>query len=217
MASWRASSTSAIETARQNLVMMEEKIQELNAALAVAPPEQATPAVRASTKPAAPEKATPAASAPVRPIAPEDERSAAIQTPPIAQPRAPEPASRTGAGQTAEGPIEGPRTRLSMARPNAASPEADSRLAGFRANIQALNDLELSAEGGDLFSGIASVKGRAVDVGATAAWDAVSAVGKQSYLDALLDYWVTAQGGQAPAVVRVVDPSGRVLVEKAWP
>jgi hypothetical protein len=104
-----------------------------------------------------------------------------------------------------------------MAEPSAAPAEADSRLVGFNASIEALNELELSTEGVDLFSGIASVDGRTVHVGATAAWNTLPTVGKQSYLDALLDYWVAAQGGQGPAVVRIVDPSGRVLVEKSAP
>jgi predicted nucleic acid-binding Zn-ribbon protein len=217
VAAWRTSSTSAIETARQNLIMMEKKIEELNAALAVAPPEEGTPAGSPPTKPAPPEKATPAVSAPTKPVAPGDEPSAATQAPSTAQPRAPEPASKTDAGQPAGSPVELSETQLSMVGPTTAPTKADPRLAGFRAKIQALNDLELSTEGLDLFSGVASVKGRTVHVGATAAWDALPAVGKQSYLDSLLDYWVAAQGGQGPAVVRIVDPGGRVLVEKAWP
>jgi hypothetical protein len=104
-----------------------------------------------------------------------------------------------------------------MAQPTAAPAEADSRLAGFHANVEALNELELSTEGVNLFSGIASVNGRTVHVRATGAWDSLPAVGKQSYLDALLVYWASAQGGKGPAVVRIVDPSGRVLAEKSEP
>jgi hypothetical protein len=33
----------------------------------------------------------------------------------------------------------------------------------------------------------------------------------------LLDYWVAARGGEGRAVVRIVDQSGRVLVEKSTP
>ena len=196
IASWRTSSTSAIETARQNLVMMEEKIEELNAALALGQPAAAAPAPDPQAKPA--------------PV--EDERATPAQSPAIAQPSGPEPASETDAG-----PIERSATELSMAEPTAAPAEADSRLAGFHANVEALNELELSTEGVDLFSGIASVDGRTVHVGATAAWNTLPTVGKQSYLNSLLDLWVAAQGGQGPAVVRIVDPSGRVLVEKSWP
>jgi hypothetical protein len=188
VASWRSSSTSAIE--------------EANPALDLAPPAEAVPAPNPQTKPA--------------PI--EDERATPTWSPSaIARPSVPEPASKTEAGQSADRPTERSETEFSMAGPTAAPAEADPRLAGFHASIEALNDLELSTEGLDLFSGVASVKGRTVHVGATAAWDALPAVGKQSYLDSLLDYWVAAQGGQGPAVVRIVDPGGRVLVEKAWP
>ncbi|MGH6885873.1 MAG: hypothetical protein ACREGK_07355, partial [Geminicoccales bacterium] len=146
-----------------------------------------------------------------------DEPATPARSPAIARPGGPKPASETDAGEAADGPIERSATELSMAQPNAAPAEDDSRLAGFHANVEALNDLELSTEGVDLFSGIASVDGRTVHVGATAAWNTLPTVGKQSYLDSLLDLWVAAQGGQGPAVVRIVDPSGRVLVEKSWP
>jgi hypothetical protein len=56
MAPWRTSWTSAIETARQNPIMMKEMIGEVNAALDSAPPEEATPAASAPTMPVPPEK-----------------------------------------------------------------------------------------------------------------------------------------------------------------
>ena len=56
ISSWRMSWASAIETARQNPIMMEEKIEEVNAALDLAPPEEATPAASAPTMPVPPEK-----------------------------------------------------------------------------------------------------------------------------------------------------------------
>jgi predicted nucleic acid-binding Zn-ribbon protein len=201
IASWRTSSTSAIETARQNLVMMEKQIEELTAALVLGQPAETAPPL-----------GPPARSAPV-----EDERATPAQSPTIAQPSRPEPASKTDAGGSADRPIERSETELSMAGPTAAPADAASRLADFHANIEALNDLELSTEGVDLFSGIKSVDGRTVHVGATAAWNSLPTVGKQSYLDFLLDLWMAAQGGQGPAVVRIVDPSGRVLVEKSRP
>jgi hypothetical protein len=202
VASWRTSSTSAIETARQNSIMMEERIEELNAALALGRPAEAASAPDPQAKPAPveDERATPARS-----------HSA------MAQPSAREPAGKTGAGQSADSPIERSETELSMAEPTAAPAQADSRLAGFHASIEALNDLEVETEGVNLFSGIASVDGRTVHVGATGAWDSLPAVGKESYLGSLLDLWVAAQGGQGPAVVRIVDPSGRVLAEKSEP
>jgi hypothetical protein len=134
----------------------------------------------------------------------------------IAQPSVPQPTSKTDASQSADSRSERSGTELSMEAPTAPPAEANSRLAGFRADIKVLNELELSTEGVNLFSGIASVNGRTVDVGATAAWDSLPAIGKKSYLDSLLVYWAFAQGGEGPAVVRIVDPSGRVLAEKSW-
>jgi hypothetical protein len=61
------------------------------------------------------------------------------------------------------------------------------------------------------------VNGHAVNVSATTAWNSLPPVGQQSYLDSLLNYWVVAQGGTGPAVVRIVDPSGHLLVEKSAP
>jgi hypothetical protein len=56
IASWRTSWTSAIETARHNPIMLGEMIEEVNAALDLAPPEETTPAASASTMPVPPEK-----------------------------------------------------------------------------------------------------------------------------------------------------------------
>jgi hypothetical protein len=99
----------------------------------------------------------------------------------------------------------------------AAPAPADAGLSRFRADIQALNDLELGTAGTGLFSGIRLVGDHAVHVGTTAAWNSLPPVGQQSYLESLLGYWVAAQGGDGPAVVRIVDQNGRVLVERSAP
>ena len=124
----------------------------------------------------------------------------------------PEPADGPGADRPAE-----PATTLALADPSAAPPKVDPGLASFQADVQSLNQLERSAVGVDLFSGIESVNGGEVSVGTTSAWDALPGVGKQSYLDYLLDAWVAARAGERPAAVRIVDASGRVLVQKSRP
>ena len=53
-------------------------------------------------------------------------------------------------------------------------------------------------------------------VGTTAAWDKLPLVGQEAYVKTLLNYWVSARGGKGPAVVRLVNASGQVLVEKSW-
>jgi predicted nucleic acid-binding Zn-ribbon protein len=188
---------SATATARQNLVVMAEKIAALNAALESVRSEEATPPVspRAEQHPAADE---PAAATPA--------------TSPPPGPTAPEPADDT----EASGPADS-GTDVATVEPNPAPAAVDDGLARFHADIQALNDLELSTAGADLFSGVESVSEREVHVGTTAAWNSLPPVGQQSYVDSLLDYWVAARGGEGPAVVRIVDRSGRVLVEKSTP
>jgi hypothetical protein len=99
--------------------------------------------------------------------------------------------------------------------PDAATTETGSGLAAFQASIQTLNKLERRVTGIDLFSGVKAMGGRAVHINATPAWDALSPFAKQTYLDTLLHDWVAAQGEHGPVVVRIVDPSGRVLLEKS--
>ncbi len=198
VASLHADSESAIETARQNLTVMEEKIEELHAGLVGdARSEGALP-------PRNPEgMANPVES---------DEPAAAALSSARTQPPAPERAAEPGAGQpTATAP------ELPTVAPDEAASETGSGLAEFRVSIQILNDLERSTSGVGLFSDIASVDDRAVNINATPAWDPLPPVAKETYLDTLLNHWVATKGGEGPAVVRIVDPSGRVLVEKSSP
>ena len=69
--------------------------------------------------------------------------------------------------------------------------------------------------GADLFSGIKSPGDGVVHVSTTAAWQKIPTAGQHSYLDFLFDLWTVAQERSGPAVVRIVDPSGRVLLEKS--
>jgi hypothetical protein len=54
-----------------------------------------------------------------------------------------------------------------------------------------------------------------VRVSTTAAWQNMPPVGQRTYLDTLFDLWRLAKEGNGPTVVRIVDPSGRVLLEKS--
>jgi DNA repair exonuclease SbcCD ATPase subunit len=93
IASWDRDSRSAIEAARYNLILMEEKIDELKAVLGVGRPEKAAPALRPRAK------RDPA----------EDEQSAETHAPSLkAQAPAPEPARKIGADHPSGG-----RTKLS--------------------------------------------------------------------------------------------------------
>jgi myosin heavy subunit len=200
IASWHRDSRSAIETARRNLMVMEEKIEELNAVLGVGSPETAATVSRpeAVQGPAADEQG-----------ATEPQASA-----PTAQPVAAAPVEQS----RDDGPASGSATERSMAAPTAAASQAaSSELTRFYANIEDLNERALDAAGADLFADIETVSDEVVHVGTTTAWNAVPPAGQRNYLNSLLDYWVAAKGGEGPAVVRIVDQDDQVLLEKSWP
>jgi hypothetical protein len=90
-----------------------------------------------------------------------------------------------------------------------------SELKRFDANVRYLNSRALEAAGADLFSGIESPGEGVVHVSTTAAWQNIPPAGQRSYLNSLFDLWTVAQEGSGPAVVRIVDPRGRVLLEKS--
>ena len=101
--------------------------------------------------------------------------------------------------------------------PATAPAQADDTagLARFDANVRYLNSRASEASGADLFSGIESPGDGVVHVSTTAAWQKIPPAGQHSYLNSLFDLWTVAQEGSGPAVVRIVDPSGRVLLEKS--
>jgi uncharacterized phage infection (PIP) family protein YhgE len=197
VASRRLDLTSATDMARQNLIMIAEKIAALNAALDTAHSDETAPPRRPHTaaEPAehAPATTTPATSA-------------------VPQPPAPPPASSTDGNRPADD-----ASKVETAGPAPALAEAESGLERFRAHVEALNDVELRSTGSNLFSGVEAVNGNKVDVGTTAAWESLPPVGQEGYLESLLDDWVAVQGGKGPAVVRIVDQSGRVVLEKSTP
>ncbi|MGH6912433.1 MAG: hypothetical protein ACREH3_01845, partial [Geminicoccales bacterium] len=86
----------------------------------------------------------------------------------------------------------------------------------FRETVQYLNGRALQVAGVDLFTEVEAVAGDTVQVGTTAAWASMPAAGQESYLNTLLDRWLAARGG-GPASVRIVDPGGRVVLEKSRP
>jgi hypothetical protein len=92
-----------------------------------------------------------------------------------------------------------------------------SQLAKFNANIEYLNRRALDMAGAELFAGIEAAGDRVVQVRTTPTWDAMPPAAQRSYLNSLLDLWIVVQDGTTPAVVRIVDASGRVLLEKSAP
>ena len=73
----------------------------------------------------------------------------------------------------------------------------------------------MDAAGSDLFAGVEAAGDGVVNVSTTPAWQNIPASGQRSYLNSLLDLWIVAQEESGPAVVRIVDPNGRVLLEKS--
>ncbi|HEX2479407.1 MAG TPA: hypothetical protein VHK45_09015 [Geminicoccaceae bacterium] len=190
--SLQADSQSAMEAARRNLVVMEQRIDQLNTALAGAGLAQ-------RTGPASKREMAPASS--------REEAAVAGRSPPATG----EPAEEADAGPDAEDASE-----LAAARPATASaPDTSAELAKFNENIAYLNRRAADAAGSDLFAGIQAAGDGVVQVSTTPAWAKIPAAGQRSYLDSLLDLWIVAQEGSGPAVVRIVDPNGRVLLEKS--
>jgi hypothetical protein len=183
---------SATGTTRSEPIMTEGSMPEANAAVALSPSEEVAPTRGPKAEPESVQEKRegPASQAPSRTA-----QSPAVKV-------------------RANGPT-GSATELSMAGPTE-PPLAESGIELFNANLQLLNELELSAGGSDLFSGVESAKGSEVHVGTTAAWDKLPSVGQDAYVKTLLNYWVSARGGKGPAVVRLVNSSGQVLVEKSW-
>lgn len=186
--------TSATKTARQDLLAISEKIAALKGALDSSESDEAVPGGGPQAEPDQ--------------VA--DEPASA--SPATSQPPASDSTSHTDAGEPSDGASE-----VAMVKQPAAPQEAESALPGFEANIRLINDLELSASGTNLFSGVKQVSGHAVDVGATTGWESLPPIGQESYLESLLEHWVAERGGEGPAVVRIVDQNGRVLVEKSKP
>jgi hypothetical protein len=187
--SLQADSQSAMEAARRNLVVMEERIEQLNAALVGA----GLGVTGLASEPRA------------SPVAKPDEPAIANRTP-----SAPSEAVERG------GAAPGADNEVAAVRPaTASSPKESSEVAKFNENIAYLNRRAMDAAGSDLFSGIEVAGDGVVNVSTTPAWANIPASGQRSYLNSLLDLWIVAQEGSGPAVVRIVDPQGRVLLEKS--
>ena len=143
--SLRADSQSAMEAARRNLVVMEERIEQLNAALVGAGLGKTGPASEPQADPASkPDEPAVAGRSPARRAR---------------QPRGP---VAPGADNAAE---------VAAARPAAATaPENSAEIAKFNANIEYLNRRAMDAAGSDLFAGVEAAGDGVVNVSTTPAW-----------------------------------------------
>jgi hypothetical protein len=202
LASLHAASESAIETAGQRLTVMKEKIEQLHAALDGAGRVQTAPAGGPQAKPASVAQERSTGSNLV---------SGKAQPAGTAQHDAPGPGDEIGSEQAADSPA-----KLAAIGPGAAPvPDQGAGLGRFDANIRYLNSRALELGGANLFSGVESAGNGVVHVSTTPAWQNIPRAGQRSYLDSLFDLWTVAYEGSGPAVVRIVDANGRVLLEKS--
>jgi predicted nucleic acid-binding Zn-ribbon protein len=200
LASLHAESASAIEKAGQKLTVMKEKIEQLQSALEGAGLVQTAPAGGPQAKPASVAQGRSTGSNLV---------SGKAQPAATAQPDA--PGDEVGSEQAADSPA-----KLAAIGPGAApAPDEGAGLERFDATIRYLNSRALELEGADLFSDVKSAGNGVVHVSTTPAWRNIPPAGQRSYLDSLFDLWTVAHEGSGPAVVRIVDANGRVLLEKS--
>ena len=126
-----------------------------------------------------------------------------------AQPDA--PGDEVGSEQAADSPAE-----LAAREPTTATAQEDrGELVRFDANVRDLNSVAFEATGSYLFSGIKPAGDGVVHVTTTLAWEDVPPDEQRSILNSLFNLWSVAQEESGPTVVRIVDPSGRVLLEKS--
>ena len=126
----------------------------------------------------------------------------------------PEPDQDAG-GQDAGGQGAGDIEAIAVATTDAAAD--GTPLGRFGQEVRYFNDRALSAAGVDLFTGVAAIGERDVQVVTTEAWATMSAPGQQNYLNALYARWQAAVGGAAPVRLEIVDESGALMMEKAAP
>jgi hypothetical protein len=194
------------------------------------PPPPATSTMAPAAKPPAPAKAAPAAEGPS--AQPPSAEVSGVEVPapkPNAEPptqmsEAPPPAATpapssavAGTAPTAMPAAPGPQP--STIEPAAPSPAADATigLERFRESVDYLNSRAVSVAGVDLFAGVEPLGDGSVQVAATDAWSTIPPAGQESYANTLLDRWAAARGRSGPVSLRIVDPKGKVIMEKSRP
>lgn len=85
----------------------------------------------------------------------------------------------------------------------------------FRETVAELNDRAVSVAGIDLFSDVRSTGGGGVQVLATETWTSVPEAGQSSYMNALFDRWQSMAGGLGPLSLQIVNPNGKVMMERS--
>lgn len=156
-------------------------------------------------------------------------KDVAKEQPPAPQPRAeaPSPSTETAApgGATAstnrQSATDGQSADAAAQPSDTASLDVEREIGGepdavksFRETVTALNDSAVSVAGISLFEGVRSVGGGGVQVLATDSWTRVPEAGQASYMNALFDRWRSVANDLGPLSLQIIDPSGKVMMER---
>jgi hypothetical protein len=103
--------------------------------------------------------------------------------------------------------------------PRAGAPQAEAApttaLGKIRSDVELFNNRAAAAAGGDLFTRVAPLGERGVQVTTTDAWANLSQPGQQSYLNALFGRWQAATGGAKGLRLEIVDSTGALMMERS--
>jgi SH3 domain-containing protein len=191
------------------------------------PLSPAMPATTSAGKPSAPAQ-TALAAQPAPPGPPAAEVSGVEvpapnpnSEPPAQMTEAPAPAATQAPSTEVTGaasamPAE-PAPEPSTIEPAAPAPDETVGIERFRESVDYLNSRAVSVAGVDLFAGVEPLGGGSVQVAATDAWSTIPPAGQESYANTLLDRWAAARGRTGPVSLRIVDPKGKVIMEKSRP
>ncbi len=96
-----------------------------------------------------------------------------------------------------------------------ASDQEPAAVKSFRDTVSELNSRAVSVAGISLFDDVRSTGGGAVQVLATETWANVPEAGQTSYMNALFDRWQSVANGLGPLSLQIVDPSGKIMMERS--
>jgi hypothetical protein len=187
------------------------------------PPRAGMPEPKPSAAPGA-ASAGPAPAAPIPPATGKPQPSGSsgghastAPAPPTAASSTAEPAA-TAPSPGESAPQSGASEQAAIAPATGPAETTDPpELARFRDSVDYLNSRSKSADGGDLFERVEEVGDGVVRVGATKAWASIPPASQQSYANALVDRWAAARGYSGPAIVQIMDPDGKLLLESKKP
>jgi hypothetical protein len=143
---------------------------------------------------------------------------AAVDTAATGTPVTGQPAARVAA-PPAQTTAPSPPAVTTAAVQRAAAPQAEAApttaLGKFRSDVELFNNRAVAAAGVDLFTGVAPLGERGVQVITTDAWAIMSQPGQQSYLNALFGRWQAASGGAKGLRLEIVDATGALMMERS--